>query len=542
MKTYRLLLLLLTLAPLTVNAFTITENAKLLAADGDLDDWFGLRVALDNDTALISAPRDDELDPDSGAAYIFTRDANGIWTEHAKLLRPYSGGGSRNAFVGSSVALEDDTALVGSFDRERVYVFVRDTDGVWNSEESLAGVNEEGLNSFGANISLDGDNVLVGSPGDSIVGWSAGAAFMFKRDATGQWQNDGSLFASDGGNYDQFGSRTALDGDSALIGAIGFDSTGIYPDSKVYAFARQADGTWQEEAIILAPKDSQVGRFGEQIALQGNIALISATRLNRDHERTGVVYVYKREAPGQWQQLARIMPPNGQVDNLFGKAMALADNTALVRGTDKSSGSDVETVYVYTRDPQGKWTRRGKLLTSDGNEGKSFGNSISLDGNAVLVGAPGRIENGIKTGAAYVYELPLAPKCNNYVATIYVKNGRIVGGPKDGQRYQGELIGTALDDVIAGTPYKDVIKGRGGNDMICGEEGQDQLYGGDGNDLLLGGDGRDILKGQDGDDRLFGNRGDDILHGGRGKDSLRGGWDHDRCYRGESNLGCEIIQ
>ncbi|MBA2618376.1 MAG: PD40 domain-containing protein [Rubrobacter sp.] len=55
----------------------------------------------------------------------------------------------------------------------------------------------------------------------------------------------------------------------------------------------------------------------------------------------------------------------------------------------------------------------------------------------------------------------------------------------------GEIIGTAGDDVICGGPNNDTIDGLGGNDVILGGAGNDTLVGADGRDTLNGGPGVD---------------------------------------------------
>jgi hypothetical protein len=90
---------------------------------------------------------------------------------------------------------------------------------------------------------------------------------------------------------------------------------------------------------------------------------------------------------------------------------------------------------------------------------------------------------------------PTTPTCNGLEATIYVKDGLIVGGSNDGQPYQGELLGTSGDDVMVGTSGRDAINGRVGNDTICALEGNDRIEGAGGNDTLYGGPGADRFKG-----------------------------------------------
>ncbi|MBK9940225.1 MAG: Ig-like domain repeat protein [Kouleothrix sp.] len=128
------------------------------------------------------------------------------------------------------------------------------------------------------------------------------------------------------------------------------------------------------------------------------------------------------------------------------------------------------------------------------------------------------------------------PTCNGQTATIYVQNGKIVGGPDSGKTYAGKLEGSNRADVIVGTEGNDTIEANSGNDVICGlggndilrgNNGDDYIDGGGGNDKADGGNGNDTLIGGEGDDRLTGNDGNDTLNGGIGKDRLEGGYGND---------------
>ncbi|MGH2608632.1 MAG: calcium-binding protein, partial [Tepidiformaceae bacterium] len=161
---------------------------------------------------------------------------------------------------------------------------------------------------------------------------------------------------------------------------------------------------------------------------------------------------------------------------------------------------------------------------------------------------------------------PSAPVCFGTLATIYVQGGVIVGGPKDGQPYAGQLDGTSGNDVIVGTDARDIVEAGAGADKICGGggddllkgqgdadqleagDGNDTVEGGTGNDVILGGAGNDLLKAQDGNDlvdagegndTVEGGPGDDDLDGGPGTDMLKGQTGIDRCRNGETLEGCE---
>lgn len=138
------------------------------------------------------------------------------------------------------------------------------------------------------------------------------------------------------------------------------------------------------------------------------------------------------------------------------------------------------------------------------------GDSRPLDGNG----------DGTAISDIGADEVIFVPTCNGQRATIYVNaQGIIVGGPKNGLAYMGNLPGTAAADVIVGTNGKDAISARGGNDVVCGGGNNDKLDGAAGIDQLFGEDGNDILTGAGGNDTLTGGPGADKFTGGAGTDT-----------------------
>jgi hypothetical protein len=86
-----------------------TERAKLVASDGELNDRFG-RVALQGDTALVGCYNDDELAVGAGSVYVYTRTPSG-WVEEPKI---FAVGGAAHDWFGRELALDGDTALIGA--------------------------------------------------------------------------------------------------------------------------------------------------------------------------------------------------------------------------------------------------------------------------------------------------------------------------------------------------------------------------------------------------------------------------------------------
>ena len=89
----------------------ITEK-KLLASDGDNNDYFGYSVAISGNYAIVGAYLDNDKGNNSGSAYIFERDSSDNWTQKIKLL---ASDGLYNDYFGYSVAISGNYAIVGAY-------------------------------------------------------------------------------------------------------------------------------------------------------------------------------------------------------------------------------------------------------------------------------------------------------------------------------------------------------------------------------------------------------------------------------------------
>lgn len=212
------------------NGDTWTAGFKLTPSDGAAGDHFGASVALTGDTALVGAPAlgSDVLEH-SGSAYVFQRTADG-WTQQAKLT---AGDASANAWFGTSVAIEGNTALVGS-DGRGAYEFQRHGDA-WNQQAKLAAGAFDGA---GQSVAIAGDTALLGAPRYTEGGLPTfmGAVFVFQRDGS-VWGDPVKLVADDPMAYAALGSSVAIFGETVLAGAP--TSGGVRLPGAVYVFRLQ---------------------------------------------------------------------------------------------------------------------------------------------------------------------------------------------------------------------------------------------------------------------------------------------------------------
>jgi len=99
----------------------------------------------------------------------------------------------------------------------------------------------------------------------------------------------------------------------------------------------------------------------------------------------------------------KLTASDGAQEDFFGNSVSIDGNVALVGAPfDDDNGSDSGAAYIYRWDGS-QWQEESKLLASDGASLDWFGDSVSIDGNVALVGAHGNDDNSERSGSAYIY-------------------------------------------------------------------------------------------------------------------------------------------
>lgn len=212
-----------------------------------------------------------------------------------------------------------------------------------------------------------------------------------------------TVVGSDVDDGDRFGWSIATDGDTALIGAVTDDDPNGEDAGSVYVF-EGAGEDWTQTAK-LAPDDGDDGDlFGSAVALDGDTALIGA-RQDEDPASAGSAYVFER-TDGGWEQAAKLVPDTISARALLGWSVTVAGETALVGAPRNSTGGgdDVGSVFVFEPGQAG-WEQQATLSPGDVSGGALFGTAVAAAGDIAVVGAAGTQEpNGDQAGTAYIFE------------------------------------------------------------------------------------------------------------------------------------------
>jgi hypothetical protein len=198
------------------------------------------------------------------------------------------------------------------------------------------------------------------------------------------WVQTQKVTADDGEQFNQFGWSVALEGSTAMVGAIGATVGGNSAKGAVYVFT-ESGGTWSQTQKFSSDDGVAGDSFGWSIALDGNTALIGTGFVTiNGNEFQGAAYFFDGST-GTWTETQKITPSNGAEFDFFGLAVALIGNTALVGadGAGSDPFSNQGATYAFTNSG-GTWNETQQLLADDGQSADSFGESVAFDGNTAL--------------------------------------------------------------------------------------------------------------------------------------------------------------
>ncbi|MEE9129221.1 MAG: FG-GAP repeat protein, partial [Phycisphaerales bacterium] len=234
---------------------------------------------------------------------------------------------------------------------------------------------------------------------------------------------DARVTAFDGGVFQSFGFAVGVYGDTALIGAQWDNDQGTQSGS-TYVFRREG-GTWVEVQKLLASDGYSGSRFGFAVAIEGDVALIGAVGHQHDGQSgSGSAYVFRYNG-AMWIEEQELFASDGGLPDNFGASVSLSPDSigVAVIGArlDDDNGANSGSAYVFRFDPQmQRWVEEQHLLASDGAGGDFFGRSVAVQGDTAIIGANGHDDacrnNPIcDSGAAYVFRFD--PKTSTWIET-----------------------------------------------------------------------------------------------------------------------------
>ena len=387
-----------------------TLNSKLLGSDTAKTATFGNEVDISGDTAVVGAMYDNVgRNLAQGSVYVYVR-KKGFWVEQAKLVA--ADGGLKDHF-GMRVAIDGDTIVVSSPSKRTpkakylgaVYVFTRTADH-WDQQVKLEPSAPTLVESFGSSVDISGDTIIVGAmghdnaPNDKIP-QAHGAAYIYKR-SNGNWSERQKL-TSDALTNSGFGTTVGIHDNLAVIGTIS-DTNAV---GAAYVFAY--DGmSWKRDGKL----QSGVRRSNEHFALE-SLAIDRGTVVvgasGAGSRLPGAAYVFTKGAAG-WALNHTLKAANVEQENSFGRSVDISGDKIVV-GMLQMKGPIGPQAYVFEgKLATGKfvWTQSQMLISPETFIGDTFAHCVGISGNHIVIGASSHDSDPTRKtrGAAYIFEAP----------------------------------------------------------------------------------------------------------------------------------------
>ena len=285
---------------------------------------------------------------------------------------------------------------------------------------------------------------------------------------------------------DQFGNAVAIDGNHILVGVSGDDTNG---DGVGQAYLLDAT-TGNRIFTFDDPTPTGGDRFGASVAIDGNHILVGASRDNTNGTDIGQAHLFDATTGNL---IFTFDDPTPTVRDGFGSSVAIDGNRVLVGARfDNTNVENISQGQAHLFDA----TTGNLIFTLDDPTptfGDSFGISVSVDGNHILIGANSDETFGNAVGQAHLFDAttgnllftfndPDPTGVDNFGESVAIDgnhalvgaiNSDVVNDTNDGQAHlfdttTGELIFTFDDPTPTGADRFGASVAIDGNHILVG--------------------------------------------------------------------------
>lgn len=313
----------------------------------------------------------------------------------------------------------------------------RKSDASWAHFQTLLSPDDRPVDDgFGWATAFDANTLAIGAPDHEVNGVHSGAVFIYTFDGD-KWVRTATIASPDPAANSYFGQHIALDRGTLVVGeAREAQPGGWAPNRAAYVFKMEASDKWRLQATLPVPAELAATAFprgshgfGNHVDVAGKTIAIAA----RDR-----VYLYQRRG-ADWRLEQKLDAPRDPNDDAggpsYGRSLDIDGDLLVVAALRAASTvPDAGAAFVYRR-KDGQWHQEAKLTASDGATRDMFGHWVALDDGIIVSGAFRHAVDGHRqVGAAYVYR---------QVNGTWTETRKIV--PSEPEQQQFTAYGVAID-------------------------------------------------------------------------------------------------
>ena len=203
---------------------------------------------------------------------------------------------------------------------------------------------------------------------------------------------------------DRLGHTVDVGGDSAVVGAWLADEGGVADAGSAYVYVRDGE-SWSRQQHVTHPDAGMGDQFGHGVAIDGDTMILGAPYVDHGGQSSaGAAYVYTRTG-GAWNQQQVLTASDASPDDRFGESVALDGETVVVGApyAAPQDGDRTGSAYVFTRS-DGTWSEQQILTPADADADDKIADWVGVRGDTAVLTAHADDHGGMTdAGAVYVY-------------------------------------------------------------------------------------------------------------------------------------------
>lgn len=195
--------------------------------------------------------------------------------------------------------------------------------------------------------------------------------------------------------------------------------------------------------------------YGSSVAIDGDWAVVGATHTGVSttymSDQYGQAYVYHYDSTTYtWSEFAILTSSTATYGDSFGATVAISRDTIIVGAPLRdTAGSNSGSVFVFKYfSAVNRWVEVQELTGSDIGSNDEFGSAVAIDGLRLVIGADHQTFDSRSEGAVYVF---------NYSTTSYTwaESSKLTASDYHYDDYFGHSVDIAGNNIIVGSYYDD---------------------------------------------------------------------------------------
>jgi hypothetical protein len=200
--------------------------------------------------------------------------------------------------------------------------------------------------------------------------------------------------------------------------------------------------------------------YGRSVSISGNYAIVGASFEELDENGqndityAGAVFILNYN-DGKWKQVQKICASVRSYGSYFGQSVAINEDYIIV-GAPGESGSGAAYIFKKNQNDDGAWGLVKRITAAFPGQEDAFGKSVSISGDYAVVGAEGESEDALEinnkkfSGSAYIF------KKDQFGTNNWGQLKKLTASDRNAYNYFGTSVVIEGDYILVGAPLHDV--------------------------------------------------------------------------------------